>query len=170
MQRALESWIACRHNRPPHVEILSAIVAFLAVRAEQATSQRWIDHPFTAQAIVAGLNEILAKYGLDDAAEPPPELFAAFEGARKLKSTPKELGGAIARVLSMFIILAGMESDQLAKLGLPKSGARPSDPEAAAIFESWGHDRTFRTFRTPGSRTKLVIDALKEVLKRRLQT
>jgi hypothetical protein len=172
MQRALESWIDRRHYRPPHVETLSVIIAFLAVHVEEATRKRWIDDPFTAQAIVAGLNKILATYGLDGAAQQPPELFAApeFREARKLKwRTPKRLGGAMANMLSLLIISAGMP-DRLAKLGLPRLG-KPSDPEAAAIFESWGHDRTFRRLgsRNLESRTKRAIELL-EVLKRELQT
>src|SRR5262249_22801906 len=59
MQRALESWMERHHSGPPHIGALGEIAVQLGQFAELFTRKKWSDDPFTAQAIVAALNQLM---------------------------------------------------------------------------------------------------------------
>jgi hypothetical protein len=138
MQRALESWIGRHHSRPPHIEALGEIAVQLGQFAEVSTLKKWTDDPFTAQAIVAALSQLMTHLDLGGVAKGP-------------LNSPQAVGDLLAFHTVLGIYASGLWTEELAAVLKAK----------ASDFLTTEFDALKRTFRNLGSR-KQVLEKLLE--------
>src|SRR6266478_6986236 len=85
IERRLEDSIKNEKTRkwgPPHVEAVLLFLVQLIESVESETGQRWIDDPFTFQAVYSGINRTLSMLMPDGDVVQPDRIKAAFKGSR----------------------------------------------------------------------------------------
>ena len=78
---------------PPRTESMMFFLAQLIDSIESETGQRWIDDPFTFQAVYFGLNLIFSMLKPDGDVVPPNRIKAAFEASRAAEEKRAEMLG-----------------------------------------------------------------------------
>jgi len=150
IQEALDSWIERLHSRPPHIEALSSLAVSLGFSAESFTGKHWNDDLFTAQAIVAALNQVMTFRDLGGVAKKPSNYIVKKPSSYKkpflwITDSPKALGDTLAFSLIMMVGTAGARSEEFA--AYLKTTTQAGDDAVAAVLTNYK-----RMFRGIGSR------------------
>jgi TraY domain len=118
------------HNRNRHIRGLAEAIAILTHWVERATQKRWIDDPFTAEALRRGIEFLVFHFGAPGTPEVPAEVPASVKDAaarvplqaRDQSMTPAGVGHAEAGGLISWIEMNLNEGGRLSR-------SSPTPPE-----------------------------------------
>src|SRR5262249_21894928 len=108
LSHAADRWVRCFRKTDLHTEALGHMIALVAENVEAATGRRWIDDPFTAEALRRDVEFVLYHFGAstDGALEIPPKVEAA---AAKVPPTHREFAKTPAGVSKAGMIITLIE-------------------------------------------------------------
>jgi TraY domain len=107
------------HNRDRHIRGLAETIAILTHWVERATQKRWIDDPFTAEALRRGIEFLVFHFGAPGTPEVPASVKDAAARvplqARDQSMTPAGVGHAEAGGLISWIEMNVNEGGRLSR-------------------------------------------------------
>ena len=107
------------HNRDRHIRGLAEAIAILTHWVERATQKRWIDDPFTAEALRRGIEFLVFHFGAPGTPEVPASVKDAAARmppqARDQSMTPAGVGHAAAGGLISWIEMNLNEGGRLSR-------------------------------------------------------
>ena len=129
------------HNRDRHIRALAEAIAILTHRVERATQKRWIDDPFTGEALRQGIEFLVFHF----AAPGTPEVPASVKGAatrvplqaRDQSMTPAGVGRTEAGGLISWIEMNLDEGRRLSRPVITDPSKLDFDPRKLYVPSEW---------------------------------
>lgn len=156
------------HNRHRHIRALAEAIAILIHWVERATQKRWIDDPFTAEALRRGIEFLVFHFGAPGTPEVPASVKDAAARvplqARDQSMTPAGVGHAEAGGLISWIEMNLNEGGRLSRPFVTDPRKLDFDPSKLYVPAEWylysqvftdlgsGWERRQKLMRKEGSR------------------
>jgi hypothetical protein len=129
------------HNRHRHIRALAEAIAILIHWVERATQKRWIDDPFTAEALRRGIEFLVFHFGAPGTPEVPATVKDAAARvplqARDQSMTPAGVGHAEAGGLISWIEMNLNEGGRLSRPFVTDPRKLDFDPSKLYVPAEW---------------------------------
>src|SRR5262249_5517630 len=143
LREAIRYWIRCFRKTALHTEALGHMVALVAESVENATGRRWIDDPFTAEAVRRDVEFLVYHFGAfgpNVPAEVPPKVEAAAAkrppALRELARTP----AGVSKAGTIISMVEGAATDPDGRKESRRSFREHWPAEFVHMFEHLGYD------------------------------